>query len=201
MTLAGWWMIARDCAKKTVQRTMQRGVRTCLNPTLARRFLTNDRMFRYKRLPHTTFTDTMFAGMPSCSRNKCAQVYATSFGWARAHPMTKKGEAHETLSLLFHRDGVPPTMVFEGPKEQTKADFMRKLREADCHTRQTEPYSPWQQAAEGCIRKLKHGVSRKMIKTSSPRVLWDHCIELEALIRSSTSNNVYMTNGRCQRLL
>jgi hypothetical protein len=35
MTHAGWWMITPDCAKKTVQRTTQRGVRTCLNPTLA----------------------------------------------------------------------------------------------------------------------------------------------------------------------
>jgi hypothetical protein len=35
-----------------------------------------------------------------------------------------------------------------------------------------------------------------MIETGSPRVLWDHCIELEALIHSSTSNNVYMTNGK-----
>jgi hypothetical protein len=35
MTLAGWWVIAPDCAKKTVQRTMQQGVRTCLNPMLA----------------------------------------------------------------------------------------------------------------------------------------------------------------------
>ena len=103
--------------------------------------------------------------------------------------MTRKGAAHETLSLLFHRDGVPPTMVLDGSKEQTKGDFMRKLREADCHARQTEPYSPWQQAAEGCICKLKRGVSRKMIKTGSPRVLWDHCIELEALIHLLTSNN------------
>jgi hypothetical protein len=36
MTLAGRWMIAPDCAKKTVQRTTQQGVCTCLNPTLAR---------------------------------------------------------------------------------------------------------------------------------------------------------------------
>ncbi len=35
MTLAGRWMNALDHAKKTVQRTTQRGVRTCLNPTLA----------------------------------------------------------------------------------------------------------------------------------------------------------------------
>ncbi len=196
MTLAGWWMITPDHAKKTVQWTTQQGVRTCLNPTLTRRFLTNDRMLCYKRLPHTTFTDTMFAGVPSRSGNKCAQVSATSFGWARAHPMNRKGAAHETLSQLFHRDGVSPTMVLDGLKEQTKGDFMRKLCEADCQARQTEPYSPWQQAAEGCIRELKCGVSCKMIKTAPPRVLWDHCIELETLIRSLTSNNVYMTNGK-----
>jgi hypothetical protein len=91
MTLAGRWMIAPNRAKKTVQWTTQRGVHTCLNPTLAQRFPTNDRMLRYKQLPHTTFTDTMFAGTPSRSGNKCAQVYATSFGWARAHPMTRIG--------------------------------------------------------------------------------------------------------------
>jgi hypothetical protein len=35
-----------------------------------------------------------------------------------------------------------------------------------------------------------------MIKTGSPRVLWDHCIELEVFIRSLTSNNIFMTNGK-----
>jgi hypothetical protein len=47
MTLAGRWMITPDRAKETVQRTTQRSVCTCLNPTLARRFPTNDRMLRY----------------------------------------------------------------------------------------------------------------------------------------------------------
>ncbi len=61
MTLTGWWMIALDGAKKTVQWTTQQGVRTCLNPMLAQRFPTNDPMLRYMRLPHTSFTDTMFA--------------------------------------------------------------------------------------------------------------------------------------------
>lgn len=195
LTLASRWMISPEKAKRTVQRTTQRGVRTCLNPTLARRFPTNDRMLRYKRLPHPVFTDTMFAGTASKQGNKCAQAYATSFGWSRAYPLTKKGDAHESLSLLFHRDGVPPTMILDGSKEQTLGVFKRKLREADCHARQTEPYSPWQQAAEGCIRELKRGVSRKMMKTGSPKVLWDHCIELEALVRSNTSNDIYMTYG------
>jgi hypothetical protein len=111
MTFAAWWMIALEHTKKTVQLTMQRGVCTCLNPMLAQRFLTNDRMLCYKQLPHTTFTDMLFAGTPSCSGNKCAQAYSTSFAWARAHPMTRKDEAHETLSQLFYHDRVPPTMV------------------------------------------------------------------------------------------
>ncbi len=86
-------------------------------------------------------------------------------------------------------------MIFVDSKEQTLGNFKRKLREADCHGQQTEPYSPWQNATEGCIRELKRGVSRKMMKTGSPKVLWDHCIELEALIRSNMSNEIYMTSG------
>ncbi len=86
-------------------------------------------------------------------------------------------------------------MIYDGSKEQTMSNFRCKLREADCHGRQTEPFPPWQQAAEGCIHELKHGMSWKMIKTRSPKTLWDHCIELEALVRSATCNGIYMTDG------
>jgi hypothetical protein len=125
-----------------------------------------------------------------------AQAYAMSFGWARAYPMKQKGNAHETLSLVFQRDGVLPTMVTNDSKEQTKGEFQRKLKEADCHPQVTEPYSPWQQATEGCIRELKRGSSRKMIKTRSPKCLWDHCLEVEAYVRSCTSNDIYMTTSQ-----
>ena len=60
-TLADRWGIDPGKAKNTIRRTTQRGVRTCLHPSLARRFPTNDRMLRYDRLPHTLFTDTMFS--------------------------------------------------------------------------------------------------------------------------------------------
>ncbi len=61
-TLAARWMISPECAKQTVVMTTQRGVRTCLNPTLSRRFPTNDRMLWYKHVLHTMFSDTLFAG-------------------------------------------------------------------------------------------------------------------------------------------
>ena len=96
-------MISPERAKQTVIMTTQRGVRTCLNPYLSRRFLTNNRMLWYKRVLHTMFSNTLFAGSVSQQGNKMAQVYATSFSfsWTRAHPMKHKGDAHETLSLVF----------------------------------------------------------------------------------------------------
>jgi hypothetical protein len=166
-------MISPQQAQKTITVTMQRGVRTCINPTLARRYPTNDRMLRYKRLPQPIFTDMMFAKTAAVGGNKCAQVYTMSFGWCRAHPMQRTGEAHETLSLLFQRDCVPPSMIADNTWEQIHGDFKRKCREANCHLRQTEPYSPWMQASKGCIRELKRGVSRLMIRTGSPKRLWD----------------------------
>ena len=123
LTLAACWIISPERTKQTILRTTQRGVRTCLNPTLARRFPTNDRMLCYKRLPHPVFTDTLIPGMTSKQGNKYAQVYATSFGWARAHPMSKKSKTHDTLSLVFQQDGMPPTMIFDGLKEQTLGPF------------------------------------------------------------------------------
>jgi hypothetical protein len=87
-------------------------------------------------------------------------------------------------------------MVTDDSKKQTSGEFRCKLCDADCHPCVTEPYSPWQQAAEGCIRELKHGSTQKMSKTGSPKTLWDHCLELEALVHSNTSNDIYMTNGQ-----
>jgi hypothetical protein len=83
MTLTSRWMISSEKTKQTDQRTTQHGVRTCLNPMLAQQFPTNNWMLCYKRLPHPVFTDTMFAGTASKQGNKCAQAYATSFGWSK----------------------------------------------------------------------------------------------------------------------
>ncbi len=96
---------------------------------------------------------------------------------------------------MFKRDGVPPEMILDSSKEQVKRAFRHKLKEMNCHLRMTEPYLPWQQAAKGCIRELKQGVSRKMIRTGAIKHLWDHCIKLEGLICSHTANDIYATGG------
>ena len=77
-------------------------------------------------------------------------------------------------------------MIMDGSKEQNLGDFSRKLRDAGCHRKQIEPRSPWMNLYEGEIRELKRRSTRKMPKRNVPKKLWDHCLELESRILSST---------------
>ena len=82
--------------------------------------------------------------------------------------------------------------IVDGSLEQVKGEFRYKLKEAGCHLKQTELYSPWQNAAEGNIRELKKGAGWKMIKSGSPKKLWDDCFVLESYITSNTAHDIYM---------
>jgi hypothetical protein len=196
------WNIGLAAAERTHKATSQNALRTVLHPTLSRRFRTNDRQLRYRRIPHEMFTDTMEASVRSWFRqNKYAQVYCTRFGWARAYPMKKKSQAHETFSLLAQRDGVPTKLIFDGSKEQNLGEFRKKVKETGTHTHTTLPYSPWSNAAEGAIRELKKGAGRKAAKAHSPAKLWDHCLELEAYIRSHTAHDIYELQGEVPETL
>jgi hypothetical protein len=132
-TLANNFGIGIEVAKRTRLVTTQKGVKRMIHPSLSVMFRTNDRQLRYRWLPVTCFTDTMFSNSKSIQGNKAAQVCCTSNGWTRAFPMAKEKDTHKELSLLFHRDGVPKVMVMDGAKAQIQGGFRRKLREAGCH--------------------------------------------------------------------
>ena len=141
------WGIDVKTAARTVKATTQRGIRTVLHPTLSRHFRTNDWQLRYRRLPIDCFTDTLFSNTTSRRNNKCAQIFTTLDGWCRALPMSKKSQAHERLSLLLPQEGAPNTMIMDGAKEQIMGMFRCKCREAGIREKQTEPYTPWSNAA------------------------------------------------------
>ena len=115
--------------------------------------------------------------------------------------MGKKSEAHEGLSLLFQREGVPNTMIMDNAREQTMGLFRRKCREAGVHVKQTEPHSPWSNAAEAAIRELKKGVGRQMVRSAAPKRLWDNCLAREAYVRSFTAHDIYKLNGQVPETL
>jgi hypothetical protein len=100
--------------------------------------------------------------------NKAAQIFCTDFGFVRAFPLKKEKESHEALSLLFHRDGFPNIMVMDGAKAQVEGEFRRKLCDAGCHIKQTEPHTQSSNMGEGSVRELKKGVGRQMLRSGCP---------------------------------
>jgi hypothetical protein len=87
-------------------------------------------------------------------------------------------------------------MVMDGAKAQIQGDFRRKLREAGCHIRQTEPHTPKSNAAEGSIRELKRGVGREMVRSREPKRPWDDCLVRKAYVRSSTALEIFSLEGQ-----
>jgi len=81
--LADKWMVSPEVARRTLERTAQRGVRTILHPSLSHRFQTNDRQLCYKRLRHDVFADTMQSKYKLHRGELYSQVYTKGFHWCR----------------------------------------------------------------------------------------------------------------------
>ena len=66
----------------------------------------------------------------------------TDFGWARAFKMASRSDAHETLLLLFARYGVESKSFCDNSKQMIQCMFYQKLKDAECHLKQLDPYTP-----------------------------------------------------------
>jgi hypothetical protein len=195
-TLANNWRIGIEATKRTRLVTTQRGIRKMVHPGLTKRYKTHDMQLIYRLSPVTMYTDTMYSTILSRQMNKAAQIFCTDFGCVRAFPMKEENESHEDLSLLFHRDGFPNVMVIDGAKAQVEGEFRRKLRDAGCHIKQTEPHTQSSNMGEGVVRELKKGVGGQMLRSGCPKRLWDDCIIREAYVRSHTSLHIYGLEGQ-----
>jgi hypothetical protein len=87
-------------------------------------------------------------------------------------------------------------MISDDAPELHAGEFRRKCCQAGVYCKETEPYSPWMNRAEGTIQELKRATKRAMLKTNTPKTLWDHCIELQAKIRSNTAHDITTLGGQ-----
>jgi hypothetical protein len=71
-TLTKNWGVGIEAAKRTHIVTTQRGIRWMIHPILTKRYKTNERQLRYRRLPVTMFTYTMYS--TSFPDNKTRQL-------------------------------------------------------------------------------------------------------------------------------
>jgi hypothetical protein len=137
----------------------------------------------------------MYSKILSRQQKKAAQIFCTDFGFVRAFPMKLESEAHEALSLLFHRDGVPNVKVMDA-KAQTEGEFRKKLCDAGCHIKKTEPHTQSSNIGEGGVCELKIGVGWQMLQYGCPKRLWDDSIIREVYVISHTSLDIFGLEGQ-----
>ena len=81
----------------------------------------------------------------------------------------------------------------DNAKEMVLGEFNSELNEVLCLLRQT---------AKREIKELKRGSGRKIMKSDSPKRLWDDCLELESYIRYNIAHGIYKLDGKvCETIV
>ena len=120
------WRIRKEEATAAVLATTQCLVRSLLEPTLNRRYKTNDRIPRYFRIQTDMFMDTYFASKklgPSMRGYTCAQLFFTDLGWCKVKPMKLRSELPLVLKSVFKEYRVPEKIICDGAPEQVSAHY------------------------------------------------------------------------------
>ena len=68
----------------------------------------------------------------------------------------------------------------DNAKDMVLGEYSKKLQEASCHLRQTEPFTTMLNESEIGINESKKDSGRKLIKAGAPKRLWDDCYKLES---------------------
>jgi hypothetical protein len=102
-TLANNWGIGIEAAKRTRPVTTQRGIRRMIQPSLTKRYTTNDRQLRYRLLPFTMYTATMFSTILSRQDNKASHIFCTDFGFVReCHSMATNCKKYYLIDVVIY---------------------------------------------------------------------------------------------------
>ena len=197
-TLSKLWKIPLRLAKKTLNVTTSNYIRTN-EGRLSRRFRTDIFQKRYKHLGgmfSRFYTDTIFFKVETLDLFKCAQIFCNKANYSKIYPMSSKSEAHNALSSLVHDVGIPSELHSDDAKELCKGIMKKKMVKYGIFHTMTEPYSPWENYAEDCIRVIKNWARYFMQLKNTPIRLIDHALLYASELRNLTASTILGTKGR-----
>jgi transposase InsO family protein len=84
-----------------------------------------------------------------------AQIFTNDIHFMKTYPMSSKGDTSDALLSFIHHVGVPASIHSDDAKEITRGKFKQLCQDYYIPITTAEPYSPWQNRAEGAIRELK----------------------------------------------
>jgi transposase len=84
---------------------------------------------------------------------------------------TKRWIYFLALDIFLGRYGIPEALASDNAKAYIHDELKKKAKEAGVFYKLTDPYSPWQNRAEGEIRKIKWPSGCWMVRSRSLRQL------------------------------
>lgn len=185
----------RSRAKQTLDATSQQ-LRRSNDPTLARRFNTNDKLLWYRHIKELFFyTDTFVATRKAGTTARghtCMQMFVTDKGFVHVVPMVDKTgiSVAQAMKEFFKAVGVPDAIICDKSKEQTDGEAAKFCRQGGTQVRILEPNTPWANRAELYIGIFKNSIRKELDRTNCPMVLWDYCAEhRRASVNNATASS------------
>jgi hypothetical protein len=107
------------------------------------------------------------------------------------YPLKKKSLAWMTVaSVVNDMNAIPLTVVTDGAKEENDVKWQSKMQHYRIKHKFSEPYSQWQNRAEGEIREIKRMIRKAIHKQRAPKRLWDYYGIWAAAIRRKTASTM-----------
>ena len=138
------WRITSEVASKAIAQNSHL-YRQGMDTELSKRFSTNDRMLRYKRIRSNFFTDTFFVTSKGISSrgNKSAQLFISYMGFVAIYPMKSKREFSLALKQFCKDVGVPMNLVVDPSGEQTNKNVKYFCHQIGAKLRILEESTQW----------------------------------------------------------
>ena len=196
-TLAELWNIPLDSAKRTLHSTIRYHYSE-IHGGLTRRRRAGHGRREHPRLSGNLSrfaSDTFFSNVTSLRGNKMIQLFTNRGNFTKCFPMTRRGQAADTLHRFIEEVGVPGEMLTDGAPELLSSAWRGLCQKHRIPMAKTEPDSPWQNPAELAGGIIKRKVRRLMRQTGSPVRLWDYCWEYSSTIRNYTASDHYMLDN------
>jgi len=197
------WRISHEEAERTVEVTTQYNTRDPDSP-LSRRFGTNDRSQRYRRIDTYFFTDTFYVTAKARSRprgNIGMQIYVSDKGYVAVYPVKAERLFLDTLKLFAKEVGVPISIIADPARAQKSNKVVQFYHKIGTTLKILEESTQWANRAELYVGLLKEAVRKDMKEAGSPLVLWDYCAELRAKQFNVTAKNLFQLQGQTPHFL
>ena len=172
------WSIDIETAKRTIDLTSYH-VKREGSSHLKRRYSTNDRMLRYKRIRTHFFMDTFQVTGKAISQrgHRYMQLFVSDTGFMFVYPMKSKTEIINAVKAFAKEIGAPTALILDLEGTQRSKELNKVAKDICCPLKYLERSTQWANLAELYIGLLKEAVCKDMKESDSPLKFWDYCAE------------------------